>query len=232
MVGSRWVNGYQVYYDDYEYRWVRAIGPAPREWELRFGTDFTTGCEFTNTPVEIGAGDSVTSQAITAGDRMLMTNAGNENDGCNIQVVGTPFQIASGKPFYFGCKASISDATESDFFVGLAEKDTTIFAAHAVTIGNGVYFSKLDAVTAITANAEIATVVSATTVGTAMDTSKHTYEIYFDGTNMYFYFDAALVSQIASGWPTVVLSPSISLMNGAAAVKTATVEWMRCIQLP
>jgi hypothetical protein len=232
MVGSKWVNGYQVYYDDYEYRWVKAIGQSPRAWELRYGSDFTDGNEFAVNYVDVGAGDSAFTQAITAGDRALLTTAQNESDGGQFQLEGTPFQIASGKPFYFGAKLSISDATQSDLFIGLSEIDTTILNAHAVSIGNGVYFAKLDGVTTISANAEIATVVSTANVGTAMDTSKHTYEIYFDGTTMYFYFDDGLVLSLTSGWPTVVVSPTFAYGAGAAGADTALVEWMRCIQLP
>jgi hypothetical protein len=228
MTKSKFVNGYQVYYDDYDFRWTKAIGPAAREWEMRLGTDFTTGAEYTNTQ----AGTSPTVQAITAGDRALLTTGGTENNGCNLQVVGTPIQIASGKPFYFGAKVSISDATETDFLVGLASTDTSIFAAHAITVINCAAFSKIDGGTAILASTIKASSVSAATVGTVMDTAKHIYEIYFDGTTLYYYFDAGLVTSMTSGWPTVVLTPSIALMAGAAAAKTALVEWMRCIQLP
>jgi hypothetical protein len=227
MVKSKWVNGYLVYYDDYDFRWVDAIGPAARKWEMRYGTDFTTAAEYTNTQ----AGTSPTTQSTTAGNRALMTTGGTENNGCNLQVVGTPFQIASAKPFYFGAKVAISDATQSDFAVGLASLDTSIFAAHAVTVINCAMFSKLDGTTSILASTIKASVVGADTVGTAMDTSKHVYEIYFDGTTLYYYFDAGLVSSMTSGWPTVVLSPSIALMAGEAAAKTADVEWMRMIQL-
>lgn len=233
MTKSKFVNGYQVFYDDYEHRWVKAIGPAARDWELRNGSDFTTAIEYTVTYIDVGAGASLISQGITAGNKALVTTAQNENDGCQFQLVGTPFQIASGKPFYFGCKCSISDATESDFFVGLASKDTNIIAAHAVALADdGVYFYKLDAGTSIVAASEKAGVVSTTAVGTAMDTAKHTYEIDFDGNALHFYFDGGLVSTMTSGWPTVVLSPSFSLAAGAAAEKTASIEWMRMIQLP
>jgi hypothetical protein len=228
MVKSKWVNGYLVYYDDYDFRWVDAVGPAARKWEMRIGTDFTTAAEYTNTQ----AGTSPTTQGTTAGIRALLTTGGTENNGCNLQVVGTPYQIASSKPFYFGAKVAISDATQSDFAVGLASLDTSIFAAHAVTVINCAMFTKLDAVTTILASTIKASAVSSDTVGTAMDTSAHVYEIYFDGTTLYYYFDAGLVSAVTAGWPTVVLSPSIALMAGEAAAKTATVEWMRCIQLP
>ena len=230
---SKHVNGNLVYYDGYDYRWVDAVGPDVRKWEMRFGTDFTTACEYTVTYIDVGAGTSLFSQGITAGDRALITTAQNENDSCELQVVGTPFQLASGHPLYFGAKVSISDATESDFIVGLASKDSNMIAAHAIAIAdNGAYFYKLDGGTVIYGAYEKAGTVAATAAGTAMDTSKHIYEICYDGIGaISYYFDGSLVVQATSAYPTVVLSPSLGLAAGAAAAKTGLVEWMRCIQL-
>lgn len=232
-VNSRFECGAQVYYEDYDYRWVRAIGQNVRQWEMRIGTDFTTGCEYTNTVIDVGAGTSLASQAITAGNRCLLTTAQAENDSVELQVVGTPFQLASGHPLYFGAKVSISDATQSDFVVGLCSTDTNIIATHAIALADdGAYFYKLDAGTVIYAAAEKSGTVAATACGTAMDTSKHIYEIYYDGVGaVSFYFDGGLVVQATSGYPTAVITPSIGLAAGAAAAKTGLVEWMRCIQL-
>jgi len=227
MVHSKYVNGYLVYYDDYEHRWLKAIGPAAREWEMRYGTDFTTAKEYTNTQI----GTSPTTQGITAGIRAAMLTTTTEYQGAQLQVVGTPFQIASGKPFYFGAKVSVDQATESDFFVGLAELDTTLLAtssAHALNHTNSVAFFKKDGATATLAG----TVTAGATVAAAFTTGDHIYEIMFDGTAMHFYYDASLVSTITSGWPTVVLSPSIALMSGTTTALHGLVSWMRCIQLP
>jgi len=228
-VKSKWVGSTLVYYDDYEYRWVKAVGPDAREWDLRFGSDFTTACEFTRTAVNA----STTAQAITAGDRLLITTAGAENDGINLQVVGTPFQLTSGKPLYFGVKASISDATQSDFMVGLASKDDTIIAAHALAlVDNGFGFYKLDGGTAIVAFAEKAGVVSTVTAAAIATTAKRIYEMYWDGNGtITWYLDGVEVTSMSAGYPTVVLSPSVVLQTGEVAAKTGLVEWMRCIQL-
>jgi hypothetical protein len=232
-VSSKWVGSTLVYYDDYEYRWIKAVGADVREWELRIGSDFTNACEFTASVVDVGAGDSKPTQAITAGDRLLLTGAGNDNDGNNLQVVGTPFQLASGKPLYFGVKASISDATQSDFMVGLATKDATIIAAHALAlVDDGFGFYKLDGGTAIVAFAEKAGVVSTVTAAAIATTGKRIYEMYWDGNGtITFYLDGVEVTSMSAGYPTVVLSPSVCLFNGEAAVKTGLVEWMRVIQL-
>lgn len=230
-VKSKWVGSTLVYYDDYDFRWVRAVGPDVRNWEIRFGQNFTDDAELAITYVDVGAGTSAFTQAITAGNRVLLTTAQNENDGGQFQTVGTGFQLASGHPLYFGAKCAISDATQSDFIVGLASLDTTLVAAHAVAIADdGVYFYKLDGGTTSYACAEKAGTTSADAAGT-MDTSSHIYEIYFDGTTIYFYLDGTLIKSSATAWPTVVLAPSFGVWAGAAAEKTATIEWMRCIQL-
>jgi hypothetical protein len=228
MTKSKFVNGCQVYYDDYENRWVKAIGPNVREWEMRIGSDFTTACEYTTTVV--GGADAVT-QGILAGSRAAIATAATENNGVNLQVVGTPFQIESGKPVYFGARVSASQATESDILIGLASTDTSLIAAHAITVINGCFFYKDDGATVITTNTMKASSNSTATVGTAMDTSDHIYELLFDGTSLSYFFDGALINTVTSGWPTVVVTPSIAVMAGTTTAVTSQVKWMRCIQL-
>jgi hypothetical protein len=232
MTKNKFVNGYQVFYDDYEHRWVKAIGPSAREWELRYGADFTTAKEFTNTQI----GTSPTTQGVTAGVRAAMLTTTTEYQGGQLQVVGTPFAIASGKPLYFGCKFEVDGATESDFLCGLAEKDTTLLAtssAHALNFAEGIIFAKLDGVTTINAIARTGSANTSNTVSTALDTSAHVYEFLYDGTTLSFYFDgSAVVSGITTGWPTAVLSPSIALMSGTTTALNGKIHWMRCIQLP
>lgn len=229
MVSSKWVGTNLVYYEDYEYRWLHAEGADVRKWEMRLGTNWTTAAEYTVT----AAGTSPVVQAVTAGDRVLITTGSTENNGANIQVIGTPFQLASGRPLYFGAKASISDATQSDFLVGLASTDDTIIASHALALADdGVYFYKLDGGTAIVAAAEKAGTVSTVTATPVMGTAKAVYEIYWDGAGgLSFYLNGALVTTMTGGYPTVVLTPSIVLQTGEAVAKTGLVEWMRCIQL-
>jgi len=233
MISSKYVNGALVYYDTYDYRWLHAVGPTVREWEMRFGCDFTTAMEYTVTAINTGGGTSTIAQGITAGDRALITTDDADNDSINLQVVGTPFQLASGHPLYFGAKVSINEATESDLLVGMATKDTTLIAAHALNVvDDGIYFYKLDHTTDIYGAYEKAGTVGATASGTAMDTSKHIYEIFYDGVGVIsYYLDGGLVVQAASGYPTVVLSPSLFFATGSAAVKTCSAEWIRCIQL-
>jgi len=230
---SKYVNGVQVYYDDYEHRWVRAVGPDVRSWEMRIGSSFETAKEYTVTAINTGGGTSTIAQGVTAGIRALITTDDADNDSINLQVVGTPFQLASNHPLYFGWKGTINEATQSDLLMGLATKDTTLIAAHALNVvDDGVYFYKLDNTVAIYGAAEKTGTVGTVACATSMDTSAHIYEFLYDGVGaITYYFDGTQVGQITSGYPTVVLSPSLFFATGSAAVKTCTTEWMRVIQL-
>ncbi len=230
-VKSKYVNGNLVFYDGTEQRWVDAIGPQARKWDLAIASAAETADKTIT-----ATGTSPITNAILEGDRMLITTGGTEYDGDNIQWLGTPFQLASGKPLYFGARVSISDATQSDFLIGLASTDTTLTAAsaaHALAVtDDGIYFYKIDGVTAIYATAEKAGVESSAAAGT-MDTNKHWYEMLYDGSTLSTYFDGSLVSQVAAAsLPTVVLRPSIAFRTGEAAAKTCSVEIFRVIQLP
>lgn len=230
---SKYVNGATganlVFYDEAsEASWIDAIGRDVRKWELRYGADFTTGIEFTNTAV----GASTVAQGITAGCRAVMTTAAAENNGNNLQLVGTPFQLAANKPCYFGAKITLGTAAGSDLFVGLASTDTTLIAAHDMaTAGSAVGFYSLSAATFYAYN-EIHADIVATLATTARDTNAHVLEFFFDGTNLNFYIDRVLVTQHTTFVPTVVLAPSIVLQSSAGgAAETCKIDWMRCIQI-
>lgn len=200
--------------------------------EAGFPVDDTTGdpLGWTSTVVEVGTGTTIFSNAVTgAGDIALITTAANEYDGGNYQLNGEPFDVTSGKKLYFGAKLKVSDATQSDLFIGLAETDTTLMAtssAHAIALGgDGLFFSKLDAVTAINAKSYVdGAETNTAAVSTALDTSYHWYEIVYDGTNVKFYFDGALVSTFTADFPDGQLTPSINFRAGAAAAKTMTIS--------
>jgi hypothetical protein len=212
-----------------EASWVDAIGRDVRKWEMRYGSDFTTAMEYTATAI----GADTIAQGITAGVKALITTAAVENSGINLQTVGTPFQLASGKKCYFGAKVTLGTADGSDFFVGLASTDTAIIAAHAMAVGaSAVGFYSLSAATFYAYNEVHANIVT-TLASTARDTSAHILEFLYDGANLNFYIDHALVVQHTTYVPTVVMAPSIVIQSSAgAAAETVSVNWMRCIQLP
>jgi hypothetical protein len=212
-----------------EASWVDAIGRDVRKWEMRYGSDFTTAIEYTLTV--IGADTIV--QGVTAGARALITTAAVENSGANIQLVGTPFQLASGKKLYFGAKLTFKTVDGNDFFVGLASTDTSIIATHAMAVGASAVGWYALSSTALVAYNEIHANIVTTTATPILNTSAHIYEFLYDGTNLNFYLDHALVARHTTYVPTVVMAPSIVLQSSAGgAAETCSIDWMRCIQLP
>lgn len=211
-----------------EARWYDAIGPNTRKWEMRYGTDFTTACEYTVTAI----GADTVAQGITAGVRAILTTAAVENSGINLQVIGTPFQLAATYPLYCGASVTFGTADGSDVFFGLGSTNTAIIAAHAISVGAsaaGIYSLGTATFTAyneIHANSVTTACTTARTAGT------HILEFIYDSASLYFYVDGTLEATHTTYVPTVVMTPSLVLQSDAgAAAETLAVNWMRVIQL-
>jgi len=238
MIFSKVLTSTVLVDDTYSFRWHDAWGSVSKyKSGVNFPIDDTTGypVEGVLTVVSAGTGDSIISPDVTGNNWAKITNAANEYDGVNYQINGEAFLLATNKPFYFGARLSISDATQSDLLIGLAETDTTLMAvdtAHAIAVGgDGLFFSKLDGVTSTIANVYDGGAAVASVACGTMDTDKHTYEIYFDGQFVNFYIDGVLQTKTADSLPNAAMTPSINFRAGAAAAKTCTIEWMRCIQI-
>jgi len=219
-----------VFYDEAsEASWIDAIGRDVRKWEMRYGSDFTTACEYTATVI----GADTIAQGIVAGRRALITTAAAANSGLNLQVVGTPFQLAANKPLYFGAKLDFNTADGNDFFVGLASTDTAIIAAHAIDIAASAAGWYALSSTALVAYNEIHANSVTTTASEVLDTSAHVFEFLYNGSGtLSFYLDRVLMATHTTYVPTVVLTPSIVLQSSATgAAETCAIDWMRCIQI-
>jgi hypothetical protein len=224
--------------DTPSWRWYDIFNGVKFDLTPGFPTDDTTGdpSQFVSTVVEVGTGTSTVVNAVSSGSTMLVTTAANEYDGVNLQLKGESFKLTAAKPLYFGCKLKVSDATQSDLFIGLAETDTTLMAtstAHAIALGgDGAFFSKLDASTTLAAKmyldgAETATANYATALA---DDTFVIFEIYFDGSTVFYYIDGTLVQQIAASLGDGEMTPSLNFRAGAAAAKTLEIAWLKCFQ--
>lgn len=238
---TKTVNSALVTYDnDYRNRWLDAVGGGVVKYAMQAGipTDDTTGdpTQFTMTVTEAGTGSTTAVNSTTAGEQLLITTADNEYDGINLQLKGEKYKVVASKPFYFGCKFKVSDATQSDIFIGLAETDTTLMAtssAHAIALGgDGLFFSKLDASTTLAAKAYLdgSETASADYETALADGTYVTVEIYYDGGIVYYYIDDNLVGIATASLPDGDMTPSINFRAGAVAAKTLHIAEMRCIQ--
>lgn len=231
------VRGQFVYYDNaYAHRWLDAFGPnvvkVVEEFQKTYlVSDTIAGA--TTTLVETGAGETTLGLVAGAnGGELLITTDAADNDGANIQWNGECFSFASAWPAYFGIRFKASEATQSDFLVGLCITDTDLLGG----LSDGIYFRKVDGATGISfvleknsAETEIASVHTF-----AADTYL-VLEFAYDGTNVTAYVNGNQVAQVAAANANFCndefLTPSLHFLTGAAAAITCNVDWIRAIQM-
>jgi hypothetical protein len=237
MVLTKTINEALVYYDEaMPNGWLDARGNVASKFILGTGEamDSVTGLpdRFITTLVNL----STVINSTTAGEKLKITTAGAEYDGACLKAKGEAFKCDVGKPFYFGVRMKISNATSSEFVVGIGETLTAYMAAaaHTVVAANleGLFFHKPSDATVIYVDSYQTNVQKLlATVGTAEDTLYHNYEIFWTGGTAYFYFDGVLVSSTAADLPDGDLSPFLHFRTGAVAARTCEIAWFRAIQL-
>jgi len=232
-VATKYINGALVYYDEaVTHRIVDAIGPDVVKFTLNAGTDISeSNGPFVFTKTDVGAGDSTLTRPTNTGDMLVLTTANTDYDGVNVQLGGELLKLASGKPVYLGVKGTLSDATNTDLLIGLFELQTALLAtggAHAVggTIA-GVGFVKLSGSTTINGEAYVTNAETGqVAVATAETTGSHWYELVWDGSTLYYYFDGTLAGSLSSGLPTTDLTLSLNHRTGEGNSNTFTIQKM------
>ena len=214
---------------DYDHRWYRATGPYVNQILEEFvQTPYIAASSIGGTTTTLINASTHALVAGALGGAMLITTAGANLDGVNIQWQGEAFLPTANNEIYFGCKFQVSAATQSVFLLGLAITDTT--ADTGVT--DGIYFRKLDGVTACTFNVETASTETETAAFTVAAATDYIVEWKWNGTNLYFYVDGVYVgAPVVTNIPTAeYMTPTISFHTGDDAPITMTVDWIRCIQ--
>lgn len=214
----------------YPFRWYRAVGPDVNQVLEDFvNTPYIAANAIGNYTTTLV---NLSTHALVAGNlggAMLITTAGAENDGAQLQALGEAFLPTAANRIYFGCKFQVSAATQNDFLVGLAITDTTAIAG----LTDGIYFRKIDETTACNFVIETASTETATAALLVTAATDYVLEWTWDGTALKFYVNDALVGTPAvTNIPTAeYMTPTIAFLTGAAAAVTMTVSWMRCIQI-
>jgi len=186
---------------------------------------------YTITRVQTGSGSSVFVPIDGVGGIVRITTDDAENDGINAQLRGESFKLAAGNSLSYIVRAKIDDATQTDFFLGLAITDTDILGGVTDSIG----FTKVDGSTALNAIVNKNSTATSVSVATA-DTSYHIYEFHFVGSEsrVYFYIDGSEVARLTSNANVPddeELRPSIHFLTGEAVAKNMDLDYLRVIQV-
>jgi hypothetical protein len=167
------------------------------------------------------------------GGLLRITSDAADNDGVNMQLAGEAFRLTTARQLYFGAfGVTLSEATQSDFFLGLAITDTDILGGVTDRIG----FQKLDAATDVKMMCEKnSTETLSASIHTAVDATSFDLEFFYDGaTSELFAFvnGAAVTAPALTNLPDdEELSLSLQFLAGSVNAKTFDVDLIRVIQI-
>ncbi len=207
-------------------------------WENDF--DFYLATDWVIT--ETGSGTRAIAQAVNG--ILVVTNAGADNDVNSLQArdvasgqVAEHWKWISGKRLYFGCRFKISDATESDLFIGLHLTATVPATTPPV---DGIYFRKDDGDTHIDCivRKDDTETGSLTNVAQMVSDTYTVLEFYYDGKTL---ANGGQIQFFKDGAPNAAvpltnvpddeeMAISFAHQNGAAAAKVLSLDWIRVIE--
>jgi hypothetical protein len=170
------------------------------------------------------------TQALAAGDGglLLLTTTAGATDSTYLQKVASSFTMTAGKPAWFKAMFQMSDVTLAGFVMGLQVTDTTPAA-----VSDGIFFSKASgAATFDVASYSGSVGTTASAVGTLVNATMVELAWYYDGRSEIQYFkDGVLLGRLTpAALPTSNLTISFGFVNGAAAVKTMTVDYIYAVK--
>jgi hypothetical protein len=247
-VGTKTVRSATVWYDNAAAtvsggnRWFDAIGPGVTKYifdgsSLAADDSTTDPTEFVNTVVEVGAGVSTAVLDDVAGGGLVITTAGNENDGWSMQLghanAGEWLGLSGPYYAYFGVEFAINDVDQTDVFLGAAVTDTTLLGG----VTDGVYFRSVDGSAVLNFVIEKDSVESSTAVDTLADDTYVYAEFFWDGVGgyIYAYIDGVLQATIAetdASFPNdELLRLSVEFLTGEATANTCKIKQMRLITI-
>ena len=199
--------------------------------------DTFTAADWTITTVEAGAGSATEALTDADGGVLLITNDAADNDSDEFQKVGESFLLTAGKKTMFKSRFKVSDATQSDLLMGLAVTDTTLLGATAGDgVTDGIFFQKDDGSTTLTCYCQKNTTTGQTS-GNAHTMVSDTYIVaawYYDGINKLEYFIDGIhkgtLDASSTYLPDTELTVSFAIMNGEAAAKTMSIDYILVAQ--
>lgn len=236
VIGQR-IKGNLVYIDrgTHMKRLVDAIGPDVVKYIDDFvsgpGVDDAFDGAWTATRTAGGDGDSTLTRVDGIGGHARITTDNAENDGINAQLIGESFELTSDQVLYFGAfGVTISEAEQSDFFLGLAVTDTDILGGVTHRVG----FQSVDGSTALRAMVEKSTTETlSTSLATLVDATAINLEFYWDGSTLEFFVNgaSAWVPALTNLPNDEALRVTWQFLTGAANAETMDIDRITVIQI-
>jgi len=166
------------------------------------------------------------------GGILKLTNAAADDDRIFLQWSGDDasttietFKFTSGKKLWMKARLKVSDATQSDFLVGLSITDTT-----PLDVTDGVFFQKDDGDANLDFHVEKDnTATSATAIHTVVSDTYLTVGFYYNGVNKVEYFvnDIFKGSSATTNLPDdEELTISFGVQNGEASAKNCSFDYI------
>lgn len=189
--------------------------------------DLVISGRYTVTTTEDGAGSATEALADEENGVLLITNAAGDDDLDSFQTTGEAFKPKSGRNIWFEAKFKLSDATQSDFLIGLVVTDTTPLANT-----DGIYFRKDDGDTNLDFETNLSSSAStATAISTLADATYVTVGFFVSGTDFVdYYVNGDKLGRIETTIPTGELKVTFHIQNGEAVAKTASIDYVLASQ--
>jgi len=200
--------------------------PDPSSWHVYFNDfDAYAVADWVVTTTELGTGSATEAVGDVDGGALVLTNAAGDNDLDFLQLAGESFKFASGKKMVFKARFKVSDATQSDFVMGLQITDTT-----PLDVTDGVFFQKDDGDTSLDFHVEKDnTATSSSAVHTMADDTFVVVAFAYDGdSEITAFVDGTKVASVATtNMPDdEELAVSFGVQNGEAVAKVMTVDYI------
>jgi hypothetical protein len=162
---------------------------------------------------------------------LVITNAAADDDANFLQWSGATnaatvetWKFATGKRLWFKTKFKLSDATQSDFVMGLQITDTTPLA-----VTDGVYFLKADGSATLNLLVTKDSTSTTTAAATLVDDTYVTVGFVYDGksTINIFVDDNRVASSVTTNLPDdEELTISFGVQNGEAVAKVLSLDYI------
>lgn len=211
--------------------------PDPIKYHVWFDDfDSYAAGDWVITTTEDGAGSATEAVGDIDGGALVITNDAADDDADFLQWAGgsggaiESFKFESGKELWFKCRFKVSDATQSDFVIGLQITDTTPLA-----VTDGVYFRKDDGDTNLDhVIVKDSTATTSSAVHTMADDTYITCGFYYDGDSGIDVWvnDASVAAEVATtNLPDdEELTISFGIQNGEAVAKSMTIDYISVVK--